>query len=72
MILGIQDALNLSVSAKFEDVYKELVDFNFNEVQVRMTISAGMSEFPKNSTNKDSLIQVADEELYESKISYCN
>ncbi len=42
-------------------------DFDFNDVKVRMTISAGMSEFPKNSTKKESLIQIADESLYEAK-----
>ena len=41
--------------------------FEFNDVKERITISAGMAEFPEDSDNDDSLIQLSDEAMYDSK-----
>ena len=42
-------------------------DFNYNNTQVRMTISAGMADFPLDSNQVESLIETADEAMYASK-----
>ncbi len=42
-------------------------DFDYNNVNVRMTISAGMAEFPTDSDKIEQLIEVADKAMYESK-----
>ena len=41
--------------------------FEFNNVKERITISAGMAEFPEDSDNNDSLIKLSDEAMYDSK-----
>ena len=42
-------------------------DFDYNDVKVRMTISAGMAEFPADTDKIESLIDKADKAMYESK-----
>ena len=42
-------------------------NFDYEDVNVRMTISAGMAEFPVDSDKIEPLIGKADEALYESK-----
>jgi len=42
-------------------------NFDYEDVNVRMTISAGMAEFPADSDKIEPLIGKADEVLYESK-----
>ena len=42
-------------------------NFDYEDVNVRMTISAGMAEFPADSDKIEPLIGKADEALYESK-----
>jgi diguanylate cyclase (GGDEF)-like protein len=42
-------------------------DFDYNDTKVRMTISAGMAEFPMDSDKIEPLIGKADKALYESK-----
>ena len=42
-------------------------DFEYEDVKVRMTISAGMAEFPADADKIEPLIGKADQALYESK-----
>ncbi len=42
-------------------------DFDYSDIKVRMTISAGMAEFPGDSNEDESLIKIADDALYVSK-----
>ena len=42
-------------------------DFDYSDIKVRMSISAGMAEFPGDSNEDESLIKLADDALYESK-----
>ncbi|MAP84393.1 MAG: hypothetical protein CMF83_01500 [Candidatus Marinimicrobia bacterium] len=42
-------------------------DFDYNDVKVRMTISAGMAEFPADTDKIESLIDKADKAMYVSK-----
>lgn len=41
--------------------------FNMDNIDVRMTISCGLAEFPKDTDNLNELIAKADESMYEAK-----
>jgi len=60
--LGMQDGLDLNLSAKFEDVYKELVDFNFNEDSIN-----ALMEDPKI---KNLEISIQDNSLTDRLLEY--
>jgi hypothetical protein len=60
--LGMQDGLDLNLSAKFEDVYKELVDFNFNEDSIN-----ALMEDPKI---KNLEISIQDNSLTDRLLNY--
>ena len=45
----------------------ESLDFPVEGRKVKITISAGVSTYPLNSSNKESLIEAADEALYHAK-----
>ena len=52
-----------------ERIIEKVSEFNFNKdgIEERMTISAGMSEYPKNSLEMKELIAHADLAMYEVK-----
>jgi len=54
-----------------ERIVENIADYNFNmeEKQVSMTISAGLSEYPNDSDQLKDLIQFADDGLYKTKDS---
>ena len=58
----MQDGLDLNLSAKFEDVYKELVDFNFNEDSIN-----ALMEDPKI---KNLEISIQDNSLTDRLLEY--
>ena len=41
--------------------------FSLNDVETRLTISGGMSEYPTHADNMRQLIEIADQELYATK-----
>ena len=64
----LADAFNLmadTISEMVENISK--FDFDYNDVKVRMTISAGMAEFPADTDKIESLIDKADKAMYETK-----
>ena len=65
-----QDAIGfLNFLIEIFKIVKNIADFpfEFNDVKERITISAGMAEFPVDSDNDDSLINLSDEAMYDSK-----
>ena len=54
-----------------ERIVENIADYNFNmeEKNVSMTISAGLSEYPNDSDQLKDLIQFADDGLYKTKDS---
>ncbi len=50
-----------------EKLRQTIAEFEFPGVPRRITISAGISEYPRNGDSRDSLVQAADDCLYAAK-----
>lgn len=65
---NIHDDIDIALFQRIENEFK--TPFNIKNQQIHCSISIGMANYPSDSLNADTLLQIADEAMYKNKQLY--
>lgn len=65
---NIHDDITIALFQRIENEFK--TPFSINNLEIHCSISAGMANYPGDSLNADTLLQIADEAMHKNKQLY--